>query len=379
MRLALLAAFPFPVPQGSQVYVGEQASALGAAGARATLVCYGTGDGRAAPGLDVLRAPALLSPHRLRSGASPAKPFADVALGAVLLRAQRSRRFDAVLAHNAEAMLVALATRPLLRVPVVYVAHTLWRDELPSYAPSALGAMLAPLGARLDALCAGRADAVIALSRSGAVALAPHARGPLERIPPGARPSPAPGAALVERTCRRHGLTPEGYVLYAGNLDRYQDLADFDAAAARIARFPCIVATHDPGDAAFERLRVIHVRSPAEAATLVHGARVCVLPRRTAGGFPIKLLSYMEAARACVAHAAVADGLVHAESGWLLAANAGPEELAAGVDALASDAGLRRRLGRGAREVLEREHAWPELARRTLDLVRRARAERRAR
>ena len=99
MRVALLAAFPFPVPQGSQVYAAEQARALGAAGAPATLVCYGSGDGRATPDLEVVRTPAPISPRRLRAGPSPAKPFADAALGAVLVRAHRRRRFDAMAAR----------------------------------------------------------------------------------------------------------------------------------------------------------------------------------------------------------------------------------------------------------------------------------------
>jgi hypothetical protein len=63
-----------------------------------------------------VRAP--LSPRKLASGPSPAKPFADLALAASLARAHRRTPFDAVLAHNAEAALAALLVRPLLQRPV---------------------------------------------------------------------------------------------------------------------------------------------------------------------------------------------------------------------------------------------------------------------
>jgi glycosyltransferase involved in cell wall biosynthesis len=94
-----------------------------------------------------------------------------------------------------------------------------------------------------------------------------------------------------------------------------------------------------------------------------------VLPRRRPGGFPIKLLNYMEAARPIVAHREVAFGLEHGVSAWLLAPDAGPDALAAALRALAADPALAARLGAGARANLAARHMWPALARRTLELV----------
>ena len=369
MRIASLGAFPFPVAQGSQHFTAEQAWALAAAGARVTLVCYGSGDGRALPDLELVRAPRALSPRRLRAGPSPAKPVADLALAAALARAHARQGFDAVLAHNAEAMLVALAARPFVRARLVYVAHTLWRTELPSYAPPRLEHSLAALGARLDALCARRADAVLALSAAGAHALAGDARGPVEVVPPGARPGPPPAPAEVARACEAHGLPLHGFAVYAGNVDRYQDLHELDDAAARLPEIPCVVVTHDPRGARFSTLRVVRAATPEAARLLVHGARLAVLPRRSFGGFPIKLLGYMEAGRAIVARRGVADTLVHGESAWLLPTEADAPELADGIREVFGDDALRARLGTGARAVLEERHAWPDLAARTLALL----------
>ncbi len=370
-RLAVVGAFRFPVPQGSQVYAGEQCRALAASGAEVRLLCYGR-TGRPAGGgeladLAVVRTPALLSPRRTRAGFSAAKPMADLALAWLLARECRRWRPEAVLAHNAEAAAAALLARPATGAPVVYVAHTLWREELPAHVGGR--GWLAPVGGALDAGLARRCEAVIAVSRAAAEALERHARGPVRVIPPGLAPAPAPPAETVVAACRRHGLEPGGFVLYAGNLDAYQDLALLAEAAARHPEIPVVAATHDPRGA--ERLGALRVLcSPvAEIRALTHGARVCVLPRRARGGFPVKLLNYMEAARPIVAFAPVADGFRHGESAWLLDARADAPALGQALARVFAQPDLAATLGAGGRALLLRRHAPDRLAREILALV----------
>jgi glycosyltransferase involved in cell wall biosynthesis len=255
----------------------------------------------------------------------------------------------------------------LARVPVIYVAHTLLGCELETYGPSRLAPSLRRAGALLDAAIARSADAVLALSRAGARALGPRARGPVEVIPPGLDPAPEPAPEAVASACRSRGLEPGRFVLYAGNLDAYQNLGEL-AAAARFLGAPVVVVTHAQGPAPAP-LRTLHVDDPAEQRRLLFGAAVAVLPRRAPGGFPIKLLNYMEAARPIAARDGVADTLVHGSSAWLLSGADGGEELSHALRALLDDPELATRLGREGRQTLEREHAWPDLARRTLDLA----------
>jgi len=372
VRLALLAAFPFPAPQGSQWFAAEQARALADSGADVTLFCYGTGDGRPHAGLRVVRVPEALSPARLRAGFDAAKWRADRALGRNLLADHRRQPYDAILAHNAEAALVALALRPRLGVPIVYVAHTLWREELGTYLPRGVGGPSRVAGGVLDRFIARRADAVLALSECGHAALARAARGPIARIVPGLHPGAAPHPDDVAAVCWRHGLSPDSYVIYAGNLDAYQDLPDLDAAAGVLDGLPVVAATHDAKGPALPSLELLEVTTPEEARLLVYGARAAVVPRRHTGGFPIKLLQYMEAARPIVAMARVADTLEHEESGWLLPDDASPAALARALRRCCEDEALRTRLGAGARKVLENEHSWPSLAEATRALTARA-------
>ncbi len=352
-RLALLGAFAFPAPLGSQRFAAEQADALRAAGAAVELLAY--------PASAELR------------GLDPRKLGADVALGRALAAAQRARPFSAVLAHNAEAALVALALRPRLRLPVVYVAHTLWAEEAESWAPLPGIEPLARFSGRwLDRAVSRASDAVLALSEPARIAFARVARGPVAHIPPGHTPEPAPPPAEIAAACARHGLAHEGFALYAGNLDRYQELDALDAAAARVSALPVVVVTHDARRARFKSLRVIRVTTIAETRALVRGAALALLPRRCAGGFPIKLLHYMDAGRAILARESLAGALVHGESAWLLRDDAGPAEFAAALERLADDRPLREHLGAGARAVLAARHAWPARAEETLALVRSA-------
>lgn len=362
------------MPQGSQVFAREQARALARVGAEVTLVCYGRGAGAPPADLEIVRVPRVLSPRASGAGPRLAKPLADAALVAALVRASRQRRFEAVLAHNVEAALVGIAARTITGVPVVYVVHTLFEDELRHYGPDLLGGALARAGRRLDVLAAARSDAVLALCEAGAERLRPGARGPVAVIPPGHLEAPAPDLAAVARAAGRAGLEPGSYALYAGNLDGYQDLEDLAAAADQLPELPIVAATHDRRPRALGALRIVPVESAEELRSLLFGAVVTVLPRRRVTGFPIKVLNYMEAARPIVARSGVIDGLVHGRDAWLVAADGGPAAFAAAIRALLADPVRALRLGAAARTRLREHHAWPVLAERTLALCERARA-----
>jgi len=373
LRLAVVGAFPFPSPQGSQVFAADQARALRRVGASVELVTYGRGAGPPPPDLPWSGAPRWLSPRSLRSGPTPAKALADAALAAALLARWRRVRFDAVLAHHVEAAALASLLRRAAGVPWVYVAHTLLAEELSAYLRWGPPDAWQRLGARLDRAAAGGADAVVALSSAAEARLATAARGPVRRIPPGLDPGPEPSADLRARACARLGLAPGTFVLYAGNLDAYQDLELLARAAERLqaSGVPTVAATHDAR--ACQRLgalRVEQVEDAREARALCFAAGALALPRRRRGGFPVKLLNYLEAGRPVVAHRRVADGLEDGRDAVLLPDDAGPEAWARALADLLRQPERAGRLGAGGRRHLERDHAWPDLAARTLELVR---------
>ena len=100
---------------------------------------------------------------------------------------------------------------------------------------------------------------------------------------------------------------------------------------------------------------------------------LAIVTRRRPGGFPIKLLQYMEAGRAIVAREGIADGLTHDRDAWLVPRDAGPDAFAHALRALREDPTRRERLGRNARAKLATHHDWNALANRSLALVYEAR------
>ena len=379
LRILSIGAFPFPYPQGSQVFAAAQARALSAAGAEVSFASYGAGQGEFPRELTWLPSSRTLAPRSGRSGPSVVKPFADAALVSTVVQAQRARAFDIALAHNAEAAFIAAAARSMTGLRFVYVAHTVMREELSAYGPSQLRAILDGLGGIIDARAAASADAVIALSQAGISALSPHVRDEIRLIPPGLDLRDPPHEDAVRAACHAARVEPRRFFLYCGNLDGYQDLELLDAAARTLGSTtsgelsPVVVATHDASDASrYPNLRVIELRDFADTRALQFAATALVTTRRRTGGFPIKLLNYMEAGRPIVAFRDVADGLVDGASARLLETGAGPEAVAGALRELAERPALALELGATAHENLIARHSWPAIADQTLRLAQRA-------
>lgn len=364
MRCALLGAFSFPHFQGSQVYMAAQAHALTREGLDVAVLSYG---GEDSPDLECHSIHPRWTPRDTRSGPKWKKLLADVALSRQLVDLHRKNPFDVVLAHNAEAAAVALGVRRKTKLPVIYVVHTLMGRELSCYGPGLFRAPLDRAGTQIDRVLARYSDAVVVLCEDARAQLNRHARGTVALLPPALDLAPAPSEDRCVRACERAGVVPRAFSLYAGNLDPYQDLARLAEAAQLLSneKHPVLVASHDPRGlprAFHDALRFVHVSNFAEMRALTYCAGELVLPRQRPGGFPVKLLNYMESGRPLVAHEGVADGLVHAQSAWLLSPRSGAGPLAHALREIRSDPEGATRLGANARAHLEKHHASAPLA-----------------
>ncbi|MFO0691166.1 MAG: glycosyltransferase [Myxococcota bacterium] len=341
--------------------------------------------------------------------------------------AASSTGFDAILAHHAEAALAALHALPRSRPPIVYCAHTLLGEELPLYfqsprdqlvdrEPGASGRALAWLGGGLDRWIARRADGWVALTQTAERVMRASSGAPGRRIgppvadPDGGRALPDDAALLAA-----HALERRGFFLYCGNLDPYQDLplleqvARARAAAGsperrteargdRVRSLPLVVATHalrgaatDPpgsrpvadaralaqvGRLAQAGVRVVPIGSAAEARALFAGARATIVPRRSLGGFPIKLVNSLAAGTPVVAYHGEEWGLVDGHEALVADLDDPVASLAAALTRLERDPALAERLGQGARAHYGSEHRPALVAAATLELIRAVAARR---
>lgn len=298
MRTLHVAALPFPSPQGTQALIHAMLTALHEAGDDVALLTYGHG----APGEPTpyrhIRAPLFVRDRSLRSGPSFAKLVHDVALAYALREQLHAWRPEVLVAHHVEAASLALA---LCDVPVVYVAHTSLRAELPSYGLPHVTAHVGAMGERV--LC-GKAARTLAVSPLLARMLAEESGAAVRAM---TLPWSVP-PALDERERERARVAldlvaHESVLLYAGNLDGYQGLDVVVDGLARLSRegvpFRLLCATASPTHVFAQRLAQAGLRDRARFVPLadeaarrsLHAAADFVLvPRASPGGIPIKLL-----------------------------------------------------------------------------------------
>jgi len=361
----MVAASPFPYPQGSQVLIGQLAAALYRRGHRVRLVAYHAGRGQPPDEVPVHRSWSVAGLGPTRAGPSWQKPLLDLLLAWELLRVVRSFGADVVHVHNFEGLLAALIVRRLTGVPVVYQVHNAMGLELHTYFHSRLGRWAGGVVGRwVDAHLPHRADYCILLNDRAVDYFRQRRVERLRVVPPGI------DFEAGDATGVRQQLGDGPLILYSGNLDRYQDLHLLLEAFRLLTddRPDCrlIFSTNaEPGQwqAQAEALGVGRqtVFIPADdfrvVRDLLAAADVAVCPRRICLGFPIKLLNYMAAGRAIVASAGSACGLRHLENGWVVD-DGDVAGMAAAIVALLDDPALARRLGESARRTVLNDYTW---------------------
>lgn len=374
-RIALVAACPFPSPQGSQVFVGQMASRLAAAGHDVHLLTYGQGMKQSGVGYVHHRVARVPGDDSRRSGPNLAKPLLDVMLAARLVRLIREQAIEIIHAHNYEAAVAALAARARTGVPVVYHSHNLMGDELETYFEALPVRRLASmLGRFLDRSVPPLADRTIALCEWSAARLRALGCRRVSVIPPAVEDD---GALPVLREDRAAlGLEMEEFVVgYCGNLDAYQNLPLLLRAVALlegsdvqgdVPPVRLLVASHALADAfrraaaeagLGDRLRTLEVCGHAEARRAVAVSDIVALPRRLGSGYPVKLLNSMSAAKAVVTAGCGSKVLRDGVDGMVVADD-DATALADAIDRCRRDPGLRTKLGETARRTFLERLTW---------------------
>jgi glycosyltransferase involved in cell wall biosynthesis len=375
LRIAVVAACPFPAPRGTPIRILRLAEAVAERGHEVHVATYHLGSGPVAPGLRVHRIPDMPSYRKLGPGPDFRKlAQVDPALLRLLRRLLASERFDVIHAHHVEGLLVAAMARMGRRLPLVFDAHTLLASELPYFAPRLPAAVKAGMGRLMDRYLPRLADRTICVTETirskliGRTGMDPRRFDVVANGIEGDHFNPARGAP---------GARPNGRTLIVtGNLAEYQGidlmLRAFRLVAARAPDTRLVIAT-DSSFAAYEalalelgiRARIDLVAAPDfnELPRLLAGADVAINPRTNCDGVPVKLLNYMAAARPVVSFDGSAPGVTHGKDGWL-AANGDVAALADGVVTLLENPALARAIGQAAREQVTATCSWPRAAER---------------
>ena len=387
LRIAVVAACPFPLPRGTPIRILRLAEALADRGHEVHVATYHLGDGCVSPRIAVHRIAPIASYHKLSPGPTYRKLVrVDPALIILLRRLLRDRPFDVIHAHHYEGLLVSAAARVGTGVPLVYDAHTLLMSELEYYPLGVPAPVMRGLGRWMDGWMPRLAEHTVCVTQTirdklvdmigvDSARVSVVANGvEVDHFDPATVGAPPPHA--------------DPSVIFTGNLAEYQGidhmLKAFRHALNRVRDARLVIAT----DSSFEpyeslarelgiRDHIDIVSSPSfdDLPRLLAASDVAVNPRVNCDGVPVKLLNYMAAARPVVSFDSSAPGVVHGQTGWL-APSGNVEALGEGMVALLLDLERGRAIGRAAREYVVEHASWPRGAERCEQIYRRLREHR---
>lgn len=370
LRVAVVAACPFPHRRGTPIRIRRLAQGLAERGHEVHVVTYHLGTSAAQEPYHTHRIREVGWYRRYGPGPSWAKfLFLDPLLLRTLRRLMGRHEIDLVHAHHYEGLLVARWARP--NCPIVYDAHTTLESELPYYRLGLPRGITRIVGRRLDRTLPAGATHVIAVSeaiRARLCELGAVVPDGVDVIPSGVESGLFGAEGETERT-----LDDRKVVAFAGNLGPYQGIEYLLKAFREVVRHRedarLLIITESPFTPYEEMARQLEILDSivlrdgvfAELPRNLAEADVLVNPRAEATGLPQKLLNYMAAARPIVSFDGSA-GHLQDDKTALIVRSGDVRAMGAAILRLLDDRNLATRLGGAARAQAQDEFSWERRA-----------------
>lgn len=370
VRALVLAPCPFLVMRGKPIRVLNNSLALALEGFELVILTYAQGEEirsylpekfwRAEQHVEVRRVRPAFSIDPARPGLSFGKLLNNLSLYRAARRLLRERRFDVLICHDADGMLLGLALRGRAAVPTIYDMHGSLTELMRNIHGS--GPWILRIARRIERRLYAGADLILAnwphlLEEIGAeyadkVYL-------VQDRPPLTTTEAVHVGAHNDEWKRENGI--DRLLVYVGNFAPYQRvdlLVDMMAVLAkhRVGATLCLIG---PGaDEALVRaaqrcpdvdIRFLGSKYGNDLARILASADVALSARVTTNYPPMKVITYLNAAvpvvaTDCSAHRVMIDDGV---TGLLAKPNA--EAFASAVSRLLRDDVLRERLRDGAK------------------------------
>lgn len=379
----MVAPQPFFRPSGTPLNVLQMCRALTDSGYEVHLASFPHGDDVHVAGLRHYRCAVLPAVGAVPIGFSWGKLAYDALLAGTVLRLLLRRRYAAVHALE-EAVFFAVPLARLLRVPVIADLDSDLPELLRRHASGRVR-RLAGAARVLLRWCLRRSDC--------AVTVAPSLTALVERDSPATpifevRDTPLdgtqclPDAAIVASLAASLGPAARRWIVYTGNLDPRQGVAELVSAlpqvVARHSDVGLLVVGGEPGQIAAlqclaeaqglaEHVVCVGRQPPQRMPAYMALAAVLVSPRLEAFVTPLKVFSYMASGRPIVAtdlptHTAVLDRTC----AFLVPPT--PDGLAEGITKALDQPRHAAELGQQARRRVLRDHSIDRFRRQIRDV-----------
>ncbi|MDQ8186835.1 glycosyltransferase family 4 protein [Pelagicoccus sp. SDUM812002] len=379
MKIAVIAACPFPWPRGTPLRTFRLAEALVKRGHEVHAITYHLGEDSESP-FPIHRIENVSSYQKTSPGPSLRKLFKlNPALTRLTRILHQEIRFDVVHAVHYEGMMVAKSA--VQDAPLVYDAHTTLAGELPDYFPGLLKPLLRAIGSKLDRSIPSAASHIVSVSetitktliRNGAVNPAN-----IDTIANGVNYHLFTSEAPIEPDPKR--------IVFTGNDAPYQRLdLLLDGFAIALQTVPSLrlsIAGSASFESAKKRVKELKIGYATEVLDIpfdkqidqLARASIAVTPRTVCDGLPQKLLNYMAAGKAIVACKGSSGPIENGVTG-LTIPNDDPKAMAEAMLTLANDPKLAKSLGLAASLKAKSEYSWDAAAERIEEIYMRLLSE----
>jgi glycosyltransferase involved in cell wall biosynthesis len=368
LRIAMVAACPFPYPRGTPVRIYRMAQALSGLGQEVHVITYHLGQrGQASPFV-THRIPNLNFYKKMNPGPSLLKLLVvDPILTLKILSLYKKYKFDIIHAHHVEGFLSALPLRFLNDIPIIFDMHTLLSTELQYYFLNRHESRLKKVGRVFDVHLPKYADHVIGVTdeiKNNLITNHAIKPGKISVIPNGIE---FEHFSQVEAKREAH---EKGVVLgFAGNFAQYQGIEIMLEALGILSQKDPQICLHlysndsiDQHQPLIKKLNIssrIKVFSSDFAKLPEQLAQTDILlnPRPDGAGHPLKLLNYMAAGKPIVSFAGSGHFLTHGENAWIIKENS-QQAFADGINHLAATRPIALKIGRTAKKFVEQNFSW---------------------
>jgi glycosyltransferase involved in cell wall biosynthesis len=368
LRIAVIAACPFPYARGTPIRILRMAEGLAERGHQVEVITYHLGQQLDDLPFRIHRIPRVPTYRKLSPGPSYQKlAVLDALLAVKILSVTGANRFDLIHAHHFEGLLASLPAARRRKLPLVFDVHTLLASELPHYSLGLPAAALRWIGAWLDRWLPRHADHIIAVTNAARQRLIREVGIAAEHI------TTVYGGVEFEHFLQRvqDPAPPETDLIFTGNLAAYQGV-DLMLRAFRLVldRRPettlkiVTASSLAPYEQLIRELGLADRIRTAPAGYFqlpahLHSAPVALSPRVDCVGLPLKILNYMATGRAIVAFAGSAEVLVDGRTARVVP-NRDVPAFASAILELLDDPSLARRLGGAAQSQVQEFFVWED-------------------
>lgn len=384
LKIAVVAACPFPFPRGTPVRIYRMAEALALLGHEVHAVTYHLGEPVEDPPFAIHRIAPVKGYTRTEAGPSWQKLLrCDPPLTRLVGRVVREQGIDVIHAHHYEGLIAAhYARKGGRKVPIVFDAHTTLASELHYYEMGLGKRILTAIGRRIDGYFPKRA--------SHTVAVTDNIRDLLIKNN-GVKPDDI--TALTNGVEIEHfDLDPSQAIddaplgvktlIFTGNLAGYQGVDLMLDAFAQVCKtrddVRLKILTKSPFDPFEEQAKRLGIRDKIVIADAgfkdlprhLVGSTLALNPRSECDGVPVKLLNYMAAGVPVVSCEGSAVHLTHGERGWVTR-NHDASDFARGILHLLDNPDEARRIGQNAKAFTQANLSWRRVAGRCIELYER--------